>query len=116
MILGEQALYTNVGGPEVIRGQLERLLRDVDLPSLTLGVLPATAEVDIVPMPSFNMYDGGRAHYDLVSTGVDITDPGELALHTYWMSPRDVADDSAPELRHQRDTTRRSSVSIRRPK
>ncbi|GHD99504.1 DUF5753 domain-containing protein [Streptomyces alanosinicus] len=84
VILGEQALYTNVGGPEVMRGQMERLLRDIALPSLTLGVLPTAAEVSVVPFPGFNLfnlYDGGRAHYELVSSGVDITDPDELALH-----------------------------------
>jgi ribulose 1,5-bisphosphate carboxylase large subunit-like protein len=60
---------------------MERLLRDIDLPSLSLGVLPTTAEVGVVPMPGFNMHDDERAHYELVSTGVDITDPDELALH-----------------------------------
>ncbi|MFF1479583.1 Scr1 family TA system antitoxin-like transcriptional regulator [Streptomyces sp. NPDC058301] len=34
VVLGEQALYTNIGGPEVMRPQIERLL---------LGILPATA-------------------------------------------------------------------------
>ncbi|MEU8968668.1 DUF5753 domain-containing protein [Streptomyces monashensis] len=81
VILGEQALYTNVGGPEVMRGQMERLLRDIELPSLTLGILPTAAEVSVVPMPGFNLYEGGRAHYELVSSGVDITNPEELALH-----------------------------------
>ncbi|MEU6356792.1 Scr1 family TA system antitoxin-like transcriptional regulator [Streptomyces sp. NPDC047072] len=81
VILGEQALYTNVGGPTVMREQMQRLLRDFDLPSLKLGILPRTAETDVVPMPGFNMHDNGRAHYELVSTGVDITDPSELALH-----------------------------------
>lgn len=81
VLLGEQSLYTNIGGPTVMRGQMERLLRDIDLPSLTLGVLPTTAEVGVVPMPGFNMYDNSLAHYELVSTGVDITDPAELALH-----------------------------------
>ncbi|MER5210339.1 DUF5753 domain-containing protein [Streptomyces sp. NPDC002838] len=81
VILGEQALYTNIGGPEVMRGQMERILRDISLPSLTLGVLSATAEVGIVPKPGFNIFGDSRAHYELVSTGVDITDPDELALH-----------------------------------
>ncbi|MBG0854951.1 DNA-binding protein [Streptomyces spinoverrucosus] len=81
VILGEQALYTNVGGPAVMRGQMERLLRDFDLPSLRLGVVPTAAEVGMVPEPGFNMYDDGRVHYELVSTGVDITDPDEIALH-----------------------------------
>lgn len=81
VVLGEQALYTNIGGPEVMRGQMERLLRDFDLPSLRLGVLPSTAEVAVIPKPGFNMYGDGRVHYELVSTGVDITDPDELELH-----------------------------------
>lgn len=81
VVLGEQALYTNIGGAVVMRGQMERLLRDIDLSSLTLGVLPAAAEVSVVPMPGFNLHGGDRAHYELVSSGVDITDPDELALH-----------------------------------
>jgi hypothetical protein len=32
VILGEQALYTNIGGSEVMGEQMERLLRDIDLP------------------------------------------------------------------------------------
>ncbi|MFJ8334971.1 DUF5753 domain-containing protein [Streptomyces sp. NPDC094437] len=81
VVLGEQGLYTNVGGPEVMVGQIERLLREIDLPSLTLGILPATAEVGIVPMSGFNMYGGDRVNYELVSSSVEITDPAELALH-----------------------------------
>ncbi|MCX5246283.1 DUF5753 domain-containing protein [Streptomyces sp. NBC_00201] len=81
VILGEQALYANVGGPKVMSEQLERLLRDIDLPSLRLGIVPATAEMSLVPKPGFSLYDGGRAHYELVSSSVDITDPAELALH-----------------------------------
>lgn len=81
VILGEQALYTNIGGPKVMREQLERLLRESELPSLTLGILSATAEVSVVPMPGFNTHGEGRVHYELVSCAVDITDSAELALH-----------------------------------
>ncbi|MEV6485043.1 DUF5753 domain-containing protein [Streptomyces sp. NPDC051576] len=81
VILGEQGLYTNVGGPEVMCEQMERLLRDIDLPSLTLGVLATTAEVSVVPMPGFNMRGSDSVHYELVSSGVDFTDSAELALH-----------------------------------
>ncbi|WP_260476041.1 DUF5753 domain-containing protein [Streptomyces sp. WAC 06783] len=40
VILGEQAPYTNVGGPEVMQAQTDRFLRDIDLPSLTARILP----------------------------------------------------------------------------
>ncbi|MFJ6566951.1 DUF5753 domain-containing protein [Streptomyces sp. NPDC091292] len=80
VVLGEQALYTNIGGPEVMREQLDRILRDIDLPSLTLGIIPATARVNMLPVHAFNMH-GEQVHVELVSSGVDITDPGELALY-----------------------------------
>jgi hypothetical protein len=80
VVLGEQALYTNVGGSRVMCEQMERLLRDIDLPSLELGILPAAAEFGVVPLPRFNMREN-RVDYELVSCAVDITDAGELALH-----------------------------------
>ncbi|MEU6976800.1 Scr1 family TA system antitoxin-like transcriptional regulator [Streptomyces sp. NPDC046371] len=49
VILGEQALYTNIGGPEIMRGQITRLLRDIDLPSLTLGIVTAAAGLPSSP-------------------------------------------------------------------
>lgn len=84
VVLGEQALYTNVGGPDVMRDQIERLLRELDLASLTLGILPSTARVDLFPVHGFNIYgdrDGDRAHVELVSSSVDVTEQSELALY-----------------------------------
>lgn len=81
VVLGEQALYTNIGGPSVMRGQLERLLGEFGLASLELAILPRAAEMSVLPEPGFNVYDDSRVTYELVSSGVDITDPAEVALH-----------------------------------
>ncbi|MFE7646831.1 DUF5753 domain-containing protein [Streptomyces phaeoluteigriseus] len=84
VVLGEQGLYTNIGGPSVMREQMERLLRDFGLPSLNLGILPSTAEVSVIPKPAFSIFEtdeGRRVDYELVSRGVDITEPSEVALH-----------------------------------
>ncbi|MFH8747145.1 DUF5753 domain-containing protein [Streptomyces rimosus] len=82
VILGEQALYTNVGGPEVMQAQIDRLLRDIDLPSLTLRILPTAAPVDMFPVHAFNIYGhSDRAHVELVSSAVDITEQSELDLY-----------------------------------
>ncbi|MEU6026965.1 Scr1 family TA system antitoxin-like transcriptional regulator [Streptomyces tauricus] len=43
ILLGEQALNTHLGGPEVMRGQLRRLLDAMDLPGLSPGIIPARA-------------------------------------------------------------------------
>lgn len=40
MVLDEAVLYRPVGGPEVMRGQLSRLLTDCQRPNVTLRVLP----------------------------------------------------------------------------
>ncbi|MFF9058498.1 DUF5753 domain-containing protein [Streptomyces sp. NPDC014882] len=84
VVIGEQGLYTNIGGPSVMRGQMERLLRDISLPSLNLGILSSTAAMAVIPKPAFSIFEtdeGRRADYELVSRGVDITDPSEVALH-----------------------------------
>ncbi|MGN5632811.1 Scr1 family TA system antitoxin-like transcriptional regulator [Streptomyces sp. AC154] len=83
VVLGEQALYTNIGGSEVMGQQIERLVRELDLSSLTLGILPSTARVDLFPVPGFNIYgDRDRVHVELVSSAVDITDQSELDLYS----------------------------------
>ncbi|MFF8613045.1 DUF5753 domain-containing protein [Streptomyces sp. NPDC015350] len=84
VVLGEQALYTNIGGPEVMRGQIERLIDEASLPSLRLGILSSTARVGLFPVHGFNIYGTGndaRAHVELVSSSMDVTEPGELALY-----------------------------------
>lgn len=82
VILGEQALYTNIGGPEVMRGQIGRLLGDIDLPSLTLGIIPATARLSLFPVPAFGIYgEGDTVNVELVSSELNITEEGEVALH-----------------------------------
>ncbi|MFF8189414.1 Scr1 family TA system antitoxin-like transcriptional regulator [Streptomyces bobili] len=84
VVIGEQGLYTNIGGPSVMRGQMERLLQDFDLPSLNLGILSRTAAMTMIPKPAFSIFETGegrRVDYELVSRGVDITDPSEVALH-----------------------------------
>ncbi|MFE7134707.1 DUF5753 domain-containing protein [Streptomyces sp. NPDC057638] len=80
VVLGEQALYTDIGGPKVMREQIDRILRDIDLPSLTLGVVPTSARVNMHPVHAFNMY-GDEVHVELVSSGLTVTEPAEVALY-----------------------------------
>lgn len=34
------------------------------------------SSVSVIPMPGFDKYDDARAHDELVSTGVDVSEPG----------------------------------------
>ncbi|WP_098025623.1 DUF5753 domain-containing protein [Streptomyces sp. st115] len=80
VVLGEQALYTNIGGPEVMVEQIDRILRDIDLPSLTLGIIPAAAPVNMLPAHGFNLH-GDEVHLELVSSSVNVTEQSELGLY-----------------------------------
>lgn len=70
---GHQLTYTELGFvADVMQPQMPRRNR---------MMRRCAAEVSVAPIPGFNLHGDDRAHYELVSTGVDITDPDELALH-----------------------------------
>ncbi|MEV7089775.1 helix-turn-helix transcriptional regulator [Streptomyces sp. NPDC093085] len=81
VVLGEQALYTNYGGPEVMRGQLDRLLAVISLPSLSLGIIPSTAAMEIWPGNSFSLFDDRVVIVETYSAEMTVTQPREIALY-----------------------------------
>lgn len=81
VILGEQALYTNYGGPEVMCGQLDRLLAVMSLPRLSLGIIPSTAPMDIWPGNSFSLFDDRLVVVETFSAELNVTQPREIALY-----------------------------------
>ncbi|MCZ4514154.1 DUF5753 domain-containing protein [Streptomyces sp. ActVer] len=80
-LLGEQALRTNVGGTDVMQGQLTHLLEAVEMPGLKLGVIPARAELDLYPGHSFSIFDGIQVGVETFSAGLNITDKDEVAIY-----------------------------------
>lgn len=80
MLLGEQALLTNIGGAEVMRGQLRRLLEAATLPGLTLGIIPACAPLHIYPGDGFSLFDDRRAEVEGYRGAETITDPARLQM------------------------------------
>lgn len=81
VILGEQALLTNVGGPDVMRGQMDRLLAVLSLPRLSLGIIPAKAPTEIWPGNSFIMFDERTVMVETYSAELTVTQPAEIALY-----------------------------------
>ncbi|GAA1988292.1 Scr1 family TA system antitoxin-like transcriptional regulator [Kitasatospora viridis] len=80
VLLGEQALLTNIGGPEVMRGQLRRLTEALSLPGLRLGILPARARLLIYPGDGFAIFDDHRVEVEGFRGSETITDPDRLAV------------------------------------
>ncbi|MCD7438954.1 helix-turn-helix transcriptional regulator [Streptomyces lincolnensis] len=81
VVLGEQALYTNFGGPEVMRGQLDRLLAVMRNPRLVLGIVPRSANIAIWPGNSFSMFDDRLVLVETYSAEFSVTQPREIELY-----------------------------------
>ncbi|MGW1781638.1 Scr1 family TA system antitoxin-like transcriptional regulator [Streptomyces sp. NPDC002143] len=77
----EQALRTNLGGTEVMRGQLTHLLDALERPGLKLGVIPARAELALYPGHSFTIFDGRHVQVETFSAGLDVKDEREVAVY-----------------------------------
>ncbi|KLJ01909.1 XRE family transcriptional regulator [Streptomyces sp. KE1] len=81
VLLAEQALYTNFGGPQVMKGQLDRLLAVMRLPRLSLGILPRSATMHIWPGNSFSMFDDKLVLVETYSAEFSVTQPREIELY-----------------------------------
>ncbi|MFI9616769.1 helix-turn-helix domain-containing protein [Streptomyces sp. NPDC052023] len=81
VLLGEQALYTNFGGPGVMKGQLDRLLAVMRLPRLSLGIVPRSAPAAIWPGNSFSMFDDKLVLVETYSAELSVSQPREIDLY-----------------------------------
>jgi Domain of unknown function (DUF5753) len=81
VILGEQALHTNIGGLSVLRGQLDRLLAVATLPRLSLGIIPAKAPCLLWPGNGFICFDERTVMIETYSAELTVTQPREIALY-----------------------------------
>ncbi|GAA4544468.1 helix-turn-helix transcriptional regulator [Amycolatopsis samaneae] len=79
-VLAQQALHTVVGGPQVMAGQLDRLLAVMSLPRVRFGIIPARAEYH-VPTNQFIMYDDQLVEIETVSAELTIKQPREISLY-----------------------------------
>jgi transcriptional regulator with XRE-family HTH domain len=81
MLLGEQALHTNVGGADVMTGQLEHLLDLLKLPRLRLGIIPAGAPYRVPLNNGFWLLDESLVQFDTYTAELSLIRPDEIALY-----------------------------------
>ena len=82
ILVEESVLRYQIGGSEVMAGQLGHLLSVMALPAVTLGIVPFAAVAR--PMwaaEGFVVFDDARVHVELLSAQVTVTAPGEIALY-----------------------------------
>ncbi|WP_432067643.1 helix-turn-helix domain-containing protein [Streptomyces sp. C10-9-1] len=81
VLLGEQALYSNHGGSEVMRAQLDRLLAVLSLPRLSLGIVPRSAPLALWIGHGFSMFDDKLVMVETYSAEMSVTQPREIELY-----------------------------------
>jgi transcriptional regulator with XRE-family HTH domain len=89
VVLGEQALRTNVCGKEAMIGQLDRLLAVSALPNVSLGIIPARARMTLAPENAFLIFDERLVMIETYSAELTITQPREIAVYEKafaWLS------------------------------
>ncbi|GGU62165.1 hypothetical protein GCM10010211_28990 [Streptomyces albospinus] len=81
VLLGEQALYSNHGGSEAVRAQLDRLIAVLALPRLNLGIVPRSAPLAIWFGHRFVMFDDKLVKVESCSAEISVKQPRESELY-----------------------------------
>ncbi|MGY1583803.1 helix-turn-helix domain-containing protein [Streptomyces sp. MN13] len=78
IVLEEAVLRYRLGDAGVMAGQLGSLLSAMDLPTVSLGIIPASAERSMWAIESFTVFDDQRVDHEPLSASVKITAPSEV--------------------------------------
>jgi transcriptional regulator with XRE-family HTH domain len=81
MLLGEGCFHTNIGGAEVMAGQIEHLLGLLRLPRLRIGVIPANAPYRVPLHNGFWIMDDSLVQFDTYAAEVSLIRPEEIELY-----------------------------------
>ena len=82
LLIEETVLKYRIGGAQVMAAQLGYLLEAMELPSVSLGVIPVSAcGRPVWPLESFTVFDNERVHVELLSAQVTVTAPSEITLY-----------------------------------
>jgi len=81
IVIEETVLRYRLGDASVMAGQLGSLLSAMDLPAVSLGIVPAGAERSMWPIESFTVFDDERVDHEPLSASVKITAPDEVGVY-----------------------------------
>lgn len=84
ILVEESVLRYRLGDSAAMAGQLGHLLGAIALPSVSLGVIPFTADSrPIWTLEQFTVFDDARVHVELLSAQVTVSTPSEVALYVH---------------------------------
>jgi transcriptional regulator with XRE-family HTH domain len=107
-VVTEAALRYRLGPPDVLIGQLDRLIASLSLPNLRLGVVPFAAELPLPPVHGFHLLDRAVI-VETMTSSLTLTEEAELAEYrtifdrfaqvaTYGRDARDVIAQAQADL------------------
>lgn len=79
VLMEECVLRYRVGDAATMAGQLRHLLTVMPLPSVSLGIIPFTAQRTMWPLEAFYLHDGTRSVVETLTAEVNVMQPRELA-------------------------------------
>lgn len=80
-VLCEPVITSGIAPPEVMLGQLDRLMTISSLPRIRVGVIPRQARYPYPPTSAFWIYDEREVQTETFSAQISITRPQEIALY-----------------------------------
>ncbi|WP_206184822.1 helix-turn-helix domain-containing protein [Thermoactinospora rubra] len=80
-VLCESALRNLMCPPEVMMGQIERLVASATLPNVALGVIPWTARLPKTPVHGFWLYGEQLVTVETFAAELSLIQPEEIALY-----------------------------------
>lgn len=81
VVIEESVLRTRIGGAAVMAGQLGHLLDVMALPSVSLSVIPFSADRSIWPVEGFWILDDDQVVIETVSAKISVEQAGEMDLY-----------------------------------
>ncbi|KAB8185718.1 helix-turn-helix domain-containing protein [Nonomuraea phyllanthi] len=80
-VVTEAALRTALAPPEVMRGQLDRLLAVSTLPNVEFGVIPFVSELPSSPVNGFWIYNEAMVSVATMTKDLILRDPDDIAFY-----------------------------------
>jgi len=82
-IIAETALRWRIGPPATMRAQIDRIMNAATLPSVTVGIIPMSAEVSAWHIHGFQILDDlsegdATVRTETLTRGLSITDPADV--------------------------------------
>lgn len=79
VLMEESVLRYRTADPEAMKGQLRHLLAVMPLASVSLGIIPFTAQRTVWPLEAFYLHDDVQAVVETLTAEINVRQPRELA-------------------------------------